>query len=78
MIASPKISADHPDRPLECEVALEDAFRAVASDAERAGWSGTEVEQALLALALAHMKAREANLDTDAAIRAAWLRIRQP
>ena len=66
MIRSPKLPLIHPDRPYECEQAIEDEdfalldrglevrneeFRLLALRAKAAGWTGDEVGAAMLALA---------------------------
>jgi len=66
MIRSPKLPLIHPDRPYECEQAIEDEdfalldrglevrneeFRLLALRAKAAGWTGDEVGVAMLALA---------------------------
>ena len=50
-IKPPAISKDHPDRDLECQAALSDAFADLADRAAAAGWSDEEVAAALTALA---------------------------
>ncbi len=50
-IKSPRISAQHPDRDLECQAALSEAFAELADRAAAAGWSDKEVAAALTALA---------------------------
>ena len=66
MIDSPKLPQGHPDRDLECEMALEgefvalaandegtsdDALREIADRAEAVGWMRDEVAYALQTLA---------------------------
>lgn len=70
-IGSPTHSPDHPDRQLTCEEALEPGLNALADAGVRAGWKAEEVDLAIHTLALARLKAAEANLDTDQAIRRA-------
>jgi hypothetical protein len=55
-IASPKFANDYPDRPLECQFAIEPAFCALARQAQAAGWSSNEVAAALIDLAHIHMR----------------------
>lgn len=72
-IASPKTAADYPDRPLECQFAIEPAFQDLARRAQAAGWSEREVAAALIDLAHNHMSgmiADEKTLDEITAARA--------
>lgn len=55
-IASPRIANDYPDRPLECQFAIESAFQGLVYQARVAGWSGSEVAAALVDLAHNHMR----------------------
>jgi hypothetical protein len=50
-IKPPAVVEDHPDRDLECQAALSDAFGDLADRAEAAGWSDEEVATALSTLA---------------------------
>jgi hypothetical protein len=50
-IALPTLSESHPDHLMTCELALEPAFRALAAEAELAGWSAEVVAEALARLA---------------------------
>lgn len=50
-IKPPSIVEQHPDRDLECQAALSDAFAELADKAIAAGWSDQEVAAALTALA---------------------------
>jgi hypothetical protein len=61
LIAAPTSPAGHPDRSLDCQMAAERAFRKMADDIETAGWTGDDVAVALLGLALAHIRGREAD-----------------
>ncbi len=75
MIKPPKISADHPDRSIDTQVAIEPEFKALAEAAERSGRSGEEVAVALLEVAIGRIETRFANLDTDEVLREASQRI---
>ncbi|HEV7252668.1 MAG TPA: hypothetical protein VGN97_06170 [Mesorhizobium sp.] len=70
-IAGPKRGADHPDREIDCQEALEAQFQDLAERAEAAGWTAQEADTALLALAMSRIKARMANRDVEEAIRRA-------
>ncbi|MBB6484426.1 hypothetical protein [Rhizobium lusitanum] len=50
-IKPPPVSDGHPDRNLECQVALSDAFAELADKAIAVGWPEEEVAAALPALA---------------------------
>jgi hypothetical protein len=50
-IRRPAVAEDHPDRDLECQAALSDAFAELADRAAAAGWSDGEVAASLAALA---------------------------
>ena len=67
-IDPPKHPANHPNRVLECEEAMELAFQELARQAEAAGWSGDEVADALLSVAENHFLGRVAEAETNAAI----------
>lgn len=75
MIAPPHRSPIHPDRPIECEEKLAPVLDRLVDEAVVAGWSAAEVEAALLAVALARLAARKANVDTEEEIRKAWARV---
>ena len=60
MIKSPSTPANHPDRGLHCEMALEDEFRALAERGEAAGWPSDTVAAALLSLSLKNIEFRKA------------------
>jgi hypothetical protein len=75
MVKPPAVSEQHPDRSLECELALEHAVDALADVAHLSGWSEKEINHAILRLALARILAAEANANTDEATRRAWLGI---
>lgn len=53
---------------------IEDAFLAVVEAAEKAGWEPVTVARAMKSLAASYMLAREANAETDAAVRLAGRR----
>lgn len=71
LIAPPRLPDQHPDRPLACEEQLEGALTYLADSAQAAGWGASEIDLALLNLALARLKAADVNLDVDDAIRRA-------
>lgn len=71
LIVPPNLPNNHPDRLLACEEQLEGALTYLADSAQAAGWDAREVDLALLNLALARLKAADANLDVDDAIRRA-------
>ena len=54
-IKGPTRPEDHPDYPLDCQMAMEDEFKAVAERAEQAGWGRMDVANALVQLADNHM-----------------------
>ena len=71
MIAAPKLEPGHPDRDLECEMALEGDFvalagtedgasagalREIADHAEAVGWQRDEVAHALQTLAQSFLR----------------------
>lgn len=53
-IESPLLSEGSPDRPVNCEVALEPAFEALVKACLLKGWSAQEVAETLLKLATEH------------------------
>lgn len=75
-IASPKHPADHPDRIVDCEFAMEPAFQAFAAEAIAAGWSEHDVSTALLNLAVANVKGIMSHFATEADIATAKKMIR--
>lgn len=60
IFSTPKRGGAYPDRDLDCQMAMEDIFRAVAEDAQAAGWSEREVADALIELAHNHWFAQDA------------------
>jgi hypothetical protein len=64
-IPGPKTLGYHPDRFLNCQEAIADAFRQLAERAVAAGWGEDEVAGALVDLADCHMLALASNLDTE-------------
>ena len=70
-IPGPKLPAGHPDREIDCQMAAEHAFQELAESIEASGWSPAEADVALLALALARVKAGMAQAETEMAIRRA-------
>jgi len=67
-ITPPRSSTQDPDRLLDCQMAMEDAFQQLAEAAEAVGWTADEVALALVELAGNHVLARMANAETSAAI----------
>lgn len=53
-IESPLLSEGSPNRPINCEVALEPAFEALVKASLAKGWSAQEVSETLLKLAIEH------------------------
>ncbi|MET3590718.1 MULTISPECIES: hypothetical protein [Mesorhizobium] len=53
-IEPPLLSEGSPDRAVNCEVALEPAFRALVKASVLKGWSAQEVAETLLKLATEH------------------------
>ncbi|HEY0120681.1 MAG TPA: hypothetical protein VGC14_02780 [Rhizobium sp.] len=64
-ISPPKIVIDHPDRDIECQEALSDAFIELTDRARAAGWLDQEVAAALGELADNWMLALIHNDDLD-------------
>jgi hypothetical protein len=64
----PRYSTPYPDRDLDCQLALEDAFNTLLDLAEKAGWSKTEAAEAFRELASAHLAMEEENYSTEIAI----------
>lgn len=54
-IKGPTRPDDHPDLSLDCQMALESEFQALAERAVDAGWRPTDVANALVELADNHM-----------------------
>ena len=71
MIVPPRHSENHPDRMTDCQAALEAEFQSIARRAIGAGWSESEVEFAMLSLAIAEIRRRECNQHTEELILAA-------
>lgn len=63
-ISGPRILSKHPDRFLNCQEAIAEAFRQLTEQAVMAGWGETEVAGALMDIADRHMLSLAANLDT--------------
>lgn len=60
MFAAPRREGSYPDRDLDCQMAIENAFKAVADTAGHAGWSEQEIADALIELAHNHWFALDA------------------
>ncbi|TIW14707.1 MAG: hypothetical protein E5V81_26715 [Mesorhizobium sp.] len=58
-IVEPSWPADHPDRGLQCQLALEPAFQQLVERAAESGWTEDEIANALLELAGARLKRRQ-------------------
>ena len=56
MIVPPRRAEGDPERTRECQQALQSEFRALAQRAHGAGWSETEIEQALFRLAVEYIR----------------------
>ncbi|WP_245489882.1 MULTISPECIES: hypothetical protein [unclassified Mesorhizobium] len=67
-IVEPSCPADHPERGLQCQLALEPAFQELAERAAESGWTEDEIAYALLGLAGARLKSNSANRETERAI----------
>lgn len=67
-VKPPPRPADHPDRDMDCQFALEPALHAVLDEARAAGWSEQEIVTAVMELTNAWYFARLANDETEAAI----------
>jgi hypothetical protein len=67
-ISEPKVPINNPARQLQCQQAIEHAFQELAELAERSGWSGDEVTNALVDLANHRVLGRAANAEKDAMI----------
>ncbi|GLS35122.1 hypothetical protein GCM10010869_07100 [Mesorhizobium tianshanense] len=67
-IVQPSCPADHPDRGLQCQLALEPTFQELVERAAESGWSEDEIAYALLELAGARLKSNSANRETERAI----------
>lgn len=74
-IESPKLPLNHPERPVDTQIAIEPDFKALADAAEASGRSGEEVAVALLEVAIARIETRFTNLDTDEVVHKATERI---
>ena len=53
-IKGPKHPANHPDRLIDCEFAIEPAFQAIIAAAIAVGWTEGEVTSAMIGLATNH------------------------
>lgn len=78
LIVPLRLPDSHPDRLLACEEQLEGALTYLVESAAAAGWGAGEIDLALLNLALARLKAADANLDVDDAIRRASVSVGDP
>lgn len=67
-ISPPKHPADHPDRIIDCEFAMEPMFQAIAIDALAAGWTEDDIASAMLNLAAAQIRAMAAERQTSSDI----------
>lgn len=68
-IAAPKMDADHPDRHLNCQEAIERSFQDLVDAAMSAGWDEPESVAAIIALAENHMLAKAENDGLNEALR---------
>lgn len=66
-IVEPSCLVDHPDRGLQCQLALESAFQELAERAAESGWT-EEIVHALLELAGARLRSDSANDETERTI----------
>ncbi|MET2832233.1 hypothetical protein [Mesorhizobium shangrilense] len=67
-IVQPTCPVDHPDRGLQCQLALEPAVQQLVERAAESGWTEDEIARALLELAGARLKSSSANCATERAI----------
>lgn len=70
----PRYSTVYPDRSLDCQEALEDAFHTLLSIAKKAGWTTTESAVALHELSSAYLAMEELNRETELEIAQALAR----
>lgn len=77
-IPSPCLPADDPDRIIEAQEALQDAFTALRNAAVSAGWTDAEADTALHCLALANALAEDGALTPEAACARAITIVGQP
>lgn len=60
-LTGPKRLGPYPDRDLDCQEALEDAFLVLIDQAESAGWLRTEAYAALIKLSMHHLLGDDAH-----------------
>lgn len=72
-ITAPKKPPEHPDRGIDCELAMKPTFQAAIADAVAVGWTEAEAAEAMLELARNHIASilahQGAYLDIEAAAR---------
>lgn len=75
-IKRPKLLTNYPERPLDCQEALEGEFQAFVDKASAAGWAQREIFDAVKELAVAGQAADDENLRTSHAVADAIRRVR--
>ncbi|MEI9411930.1 MULTISPECIES: hypothetical protein [unclassified Mesorhizobium] len=55
-VAPPILAETSPDRPVNCEVALETAFAALVANSTAQGWTPEETAETLHKLAVEHLE----------------------
>ena len=68
MIIGPTTAIDHSNRTIECEMATEQEFLALAERIGAAGWSGKEAAEALLSLAFNYLRFRQVAAEDETRI----------
>lgn len=68
-IAAPRYADDSADKNLDCEFAMEPAFRELAGRAADEGWSEDDVASALMSLSHHHLRGIIEDRKTQSAIR---------
>ncbi|GLS30733.1 hypothetical protein SAMN04488498_1295 [Mesorhizobium albiziae] len=63
--ASPKHPDLYPDRPIDCQVSIDDAFREMWENIAAAGWGPEEIAGALYELTDNHLTALRENDSLD-------------
>ena len=61
----PKIPNDYPDRPIDCQVAIDNAFRELWENIASVGWGSEEIACALYELIDNHLTALRENAAVD-------------
>lgn len=69
-IEGPRQPSDYPERPLDCEAAMEHAFLQIMNCAMKSGWADIEAVSAINSLADHFLLSQQANAETEAAVQA--------